>query len=55
MKDWKLELSVTKVAVYPIYYKDGGIHSFRAGSDIALAIVEITDPRYRHNQFSTEI
>ena len=46
---------MTKVAVYPMYYTDGPRLSYKGGSDIALAIVEITDPRYRFSQFSTEL
>ena len=45
-------MTVIKIEIHPDYYYDGRQCGFQNGSDIALAIVEITDPRYTSESFA---
>jgi len=44
-------MKVVKVAIYPLYYKEGATKAFNGGSDLALAVVEVTDPRFKNIKF----
>ena len=43
--EWKIEMTISKISVYPSYYNEGQSIGFKGGTDIAIAVAEITDPR----------
>ena len=51
LTQYKIECTSIKITVHPEYYDQGPEQPIHCGANIALAVVEITDPRFRQDQF----
>jgi|OM-RGC.v1.030369829 hypothetical protein len=43
-KKWVLEFTIVQHLCHDMYWEDGKTTKFKNGTDIALAVVEVTDP-----------
>ena len=44
LRDWTLEFNILDHLCHPMYIEDGKDKKFQNGTDIALAVVEVSDP-----------